>query len=148
MYPFQLSEIEFKKASEKTKLMGAGDGSGGRALLRYGSLAVVVLQTTVTVLLLRYSRTRATENPPYLASTAVLSSECCKFVVCVITLFVHAGWLGSNKLMEKPCHDFIRIKINSLRYMYHFIPLQNTQFEVLWSISSMKFFISPERLQS
>ena len=127
--------------------MGAGGGSGDRTWIRYGSLAVVVLQTTVTVLLLRYSRTRETDNPPYLASTAVLSSECCKFVVCVITLFVHAGWLASNISMETP-RDIIRIEIYNLLYMYHFIPLQNTQFEVLWSISSMKFFISPEKLQS
>ena len=68
-----------------------GNGGGANGVIRYGSLAIVVLQTTVTVLLLRYSRTRETNNPPYLASTAVLSSECCKFVVCVITLFVHAG---------------------------------------------------------
>ena len=68
-----------------------GERGGGRAIIRYGSLAIVVLQTTVTVLLLRYSRTRETDSPPYLASTAVLSSECCKFVVCVITLFIHAG---------------------------------------------------------
>ena len=70
--------------------MGSG-GAGSPLFIRYGSLAIVVLQTTVTVLLLRYSRTRETDNPPYLASTAVLTSECCKFVVCVITLFIHSG---------------------------------------------------------
>jgi len=69
-----------------------GNGGETNVVIRYGSLAIVVLQTTITVLLLRYSRTRETSSPPYLASTAVLSSECCKFVVCVITLFVHAGY--------------------------------------------------------
>lgn len=69
-----------------------GNGGGTNVVIRYGSLAIVVLQTTVTVLLLRYSRTRETDLAPYLASTAVLSSECCKFFVCVITLFVHAGY--------------------------------------------------------
>ena len=73
-----------------------GNGEGGNAFIRYGSLAIVVLQTTITVLLLRYSRTRETDSLPYLASTAVLSSECCKFVVCVITLWAYAGktWLS------------------------------------------------------
>lgn len=71
--------------------MGNG-GGGSKAFIRYGSLLVVVLQTTVTVLLLRYSRTRETDIPPYLASTAVLSAECCKFVVCVLTLFIHADY--------------------------------------------------------
>ena len=68
-----------------------GNGDDSHAFIRYGSLAIVVLQTTITVLLLRYSRTRETDSPPYLASTAVLSSECCKFVVCVITLWAYAG---------------------------------------------------------
>ena len=58
------------------------------ALIRYGSLGIVVLQTTATVLLLRYSRTH---NEPYLASTAVLSSEIVKFIVCLITLVIYAG---------------------------------------------------------
>jgi len=71
--------------------MGSG-GNGNPVFIRYGSLAIVVLQTTVTVLLLRYSRTRETVLPPYLPSTAVLSSECCKFVVCVITLFIHSDY--------------------------------------------------------
>ena len=70
--------------------MGNGGGSS-KAFIRYGSVLEVVLQTTVTEMLLRYSRTRETDIPPYLASTAVLSAECCKFVVCVLTLFIYAG---------------------------------------------------------
>ena len=55
------------------------------SMLRYGTLVILVLQTTATVLLLRYSRTRP--GQPYLASTAVMLNECCKFTVCVFSLY-------------------------------------------------------------
>ena len=79
-----------------------GNGEGGNAIIRYGSLGIVVLQTTVTVLLLRYSRTRETDSPPYLASTAVLSSEFCKFLVCIITLWAYAGNRSPSCLQGSP----------------------------------------------
>ena len=59
-------------------------------VLRYGSLGIIVLQTTMTVLLLRYSRT-SVDSQPYIASTAVLSSEVCKFILCLGSLLVYAG---------------------------------------------------------
>ena len=58
-------------------------------VLRYGTLILVVLQTTATVLLLRYSRTR--EGTPYLASTAVFVSEILKFIVCIGSLLIQNG---------------------------------------------------------
>ena len=102
-----------------------GNGGATNSVIRYGSLAVVVLQTTVTVLLLRYSRTRETDNPPYLASTAVLSSECCKFVVCVITLFVHAG----NNL-----YVFISIVLQKLHYIKLFYDPSLTDWNYIWIV--------------
>merc|ERR1712156_991643 len=51
---------------------------------------ILVLQTTATVLLLRYSRTRP--GQPYLASTAVMLNECCKFTVCVFSLYAQRGF--------------------------------------------------------
>jgi hypothetical protein len=60
-------------------------------VLRYGTLILVVLQTTATVLLLRYSRTR--EGAPYLASTAVFVSEILKFIVCIGSLLAQNGKL-------------------------------------------------------
>ena len=60
------------------------------SILRYGTLIILVLQTTATVLLLRYSRTRP--GQPYLASTAVMLNECCKFSVCVFSLFAQRGF--------------------------------------------------------
>ena len=59
------------------------------SMLRYGTLVILVLQTTATVLLLRYSRTRP--GQPYLASTAVMLNECCKFTVCVFSLYAQRG---------------------------------------------------------
>jgi hypothetical protein len=58
-------------------------------VLRYGTLILVVLQTTATVLLLRYSRTR--DGAPYLASTAVFISEILKFFVCIGSLLTQNG---------------------------------------------------------
>ena len=58
--------------------------------LRYGTLVILVLQTTATVLLLRYSRTRP--GRPYLASTAVMLNECCKFAVCIFSLYAQRGF--------------------------------------------------------
>ena len=60
------------------------------AWLRYGTLIILVLQTTATVLLLRYSRTWP--GRPYLASTAVMLNECCKFTVCVFSLYAQRGF--------------------------------------------------------
>ena len=65
-------------------------GSKMDSILRYGTLIILVLQTTATVLLLRYSRTRP--GQPYLASTAVMLNECCKFSVCVFSLFAQRGF--------------------------------------------------------
>lgn len=59
-------------------------------LLRYGTLLILVLQTTATVLLLRYSRTRP--GRPYLASTAVLLNECVKFLMCSFSLYAQRGF--------------------------------------------------------
>ena len=64
-------------------------GSKMDSMLRYGTLVILVLQTTATVLLLRYSRTRP--GQPYLASTAVMLNECCKFTVCVFSLYAQRG---------------------------------------------------------
>jgi len=68
----------------------SSNGSKMDSMLRYGTLVILVLQTTATVLLLRYSRTRP--GQPYLASTAVMLNECCKFTVCVFSLYAQRGF--------------------------------------------------------
>lgn len=80
-------------------------------LLRYGTLIILVLQTTATVLLLRYSRTWP--GRPYLPSTAVMLNECCKFSVCVFSLYAQRGfsirrsWRAfRDEIIGKPLETF------------------------------------------
>ena len=58
------------------------------ALLRYGSLAVLIVQDAGLVLLMRQTRTAGGDGPMYLASTAVLMMETLKMVSCLIATFV------------------------------------------------------------
>jgi len=57
------------------------------ALLRYGSLAVLVVQDTALVLLLRSSREAHADRPMYISSTAVLMMECLKLSCCAGMIF-------------------------------------------------------------
>jgi len=55
--------------------------------LKYLSLGVLVLQTTSLVLTMRYSRTLKEDGPLYLASSAVVSAELLKILVCTLLVF-------------------------------------------------------------
>ncbi|CAG0919704.1 unnamed protein product [Notodromas monacha] len=54
-------------------------------------LVVLTLVTTVTVVLLRYSRNVPTENR-YISSTAIVFSEILKVIVCLLALFYMSGF--------------------------------------------------------
>ncbi|XP_054618891.1 solute carrier family 35 member A3b isoform X2 [Dunckerocampus dactyliophorus] len=56
--------------------------------LKYLSLGVLVLQTTSVVLTMRYSRTLKEDGPRYLASSAVVSAEVIKIIVCTLIVFL------------------------------------------------------------
>ncbi|XP_061654321.1 solute carrier family 35 member A3b isoform X2 [Phyllopteryx taeniolatus] len=56
--------------------------------LKYLSLGVLVLQTTSLVLTMRYSRTLKEDGPRYLASSAVVSAEVIKILVCTLLVFM------------------------------------------------------------
>ncbi|XP_049603814.1 solute carrier family 35 member A3b isoform X2 [Syngnathus scovelli] len=56
--------------------------------LKYLSLGVLVLQTTSLVLTMRYSRTLKEDGPRYLASSAVVSAEVMKIIVCTLLVFM------------------------------------------------------------
>lgn len=60
-------------------------------LLKYGSLAFLILQNSSHVLLLRYSRVVPGECSQYITSVAVLYSELMKLVVCTLALVVVSG---------------------------------------------------------
>lgn len=55
--------------------------------LKYVSLGVLVLQTTLLVLTMRYSRTLKEDGPRYLASSAVVSAEVLKIFTCTLLVF-------------------------------------------------------------
>lgn len=61
--------------------------------LKYVSLAVLVVQTTTLVLILRYSRTSPTAEgaPRYISSTAIVSSETLKIFICILLIFKEEG---------------------------------------------------------
>ncbi|XP_072297330.1 solute carrier family 35 member A3b [Eucyclogobius newberryi] len=56
--------------------------------LKYFSLCVLVLQTTSLVLTMRFSRTLVEEGPKYLPSSAVVSAELLKIIVCTFIVFL------------------------------------------------------------
>lgn len=66
-------------------------GSSASAAFKYVSLAVLVVQTTTMVLMLRYSRTAPVPGPRYLSSTAVVSSETLKILISLLLILRDEG---------------------------------------------------------
>ncbi|KXJ18975.1 UDP-N-acetylglucosamine transporter [Exaiptasia diaphana] len=80
--------------------------------LKYVCLGVLVLQTSVLVLTMRYSR-MVHEGPMYISSTAVVMAELFKVIACVFVIFHHCGyrWRAfvnelNNDIMQKPLETF------------------------------------------
>lgn len=55
------------------------------------SLGVLMIQTTLLVLTMRFSRTLQSEGPRYLASSAVVLSEILKTLICSLLIFGYNG---------------------------------------------------------
>jgi UDP-sugar transporter A1/2/3 len=60
-----------------------------RLFLKYFSLVALILQSTLIVLFIRYSRKNASNN--YLPSTVVLFSEMIKLIICLFIVFINSG---------------------------------------------------------
>lgn len=61
--------------------------------LKYICLTVLVIQTSLNVLMLRYTRTsRDPTEPVYIASTAVLLAEILKIFICILILLKEVGY--------------------------------------------------------
>ena len=118
-------------------------------ILRYGTLILVVLQTTATVLLLRYSRTR--EGTPYLASTAVFISEILKFIVCIGSLLAqNCKFLDSPKFAKVIWHlgvHFIKLKHHFWPFKHRFWP-KYRQFKRIFLAFKMPCFLAFKMLIS
>ncbi|XP_077359403.1 solute carrier family 35 member A3b isoform X2 [Festucalex cinctus] len=82
--------------------------------LKYLSLGVLVLQTTSLVLTLRYSRTLKEDAPRYLASSAVVSAEVIKIVVCTLLVFMENDFSARamSKLLEE---EIVRKPLESMK---------------------------------
>eukprot|EP00613_Pedinella_sp_CCMP2098_P067409 CAMPEP_0171980792 /NCGR_PEP_ID=MMETSP0993-20121228/263393_1 /TAXON_ID=483369 /ORGANISM="non described non described, Strain CCMP2098" /LENGTH=88 /DNA_ID=CAMNT_0012633121 /DNA_START=65 /DNA_END=327 /DNA_ORIENTATION=+ len=83
------------------------------ALLRYGSLALLVAQDTALVLLLRSSREGSADGTPmYLASTAVLIMETIKLSCCGLMIlqgpaaFDVSSWF---EIVSKDVLDYVEV---------------------------------------
>lgn len=72
------------------------------ALLRYGSLGLLVAQDTALVLLLRSSRdtSKHTVGPMYLASTAVLLMEIVKLMCCGLMVLKTSAEMSCGKWLK------------------------------------------------
>lgn len=73
--------------------------------LRWMSLVALVLQNSSLVLLLRYSRTVKSEK--YLSSTAIVTAEFIKALLCIVLVWIENGMLRHKNLLyeRKTNHD-------------------------------------------
>ncbi|KAM3721970.1 UDP-N-acetylglucosamine/UDP-N-acetylgalactosamine transporter nstp-4 [Dirofilaria immitis] len=60
--------------------------------LKWLSLIVLILQTTVLVLTLHYSRVQKIDGPRYLSSTAIATAEIIKLFTCIIFIAYQHSW--------------------------------------------------------
>ncbi|XP_075677296.1 UDP-N-acetylglucosamine transporter-like [Dermatophagoides pteronyssinus] len=88
--------------------------------MKYGTLILITLQTTILVLTLRYSRKTSSPNEAYINSTAVLLSEFVKFFICIIVI-IYSESIGSlyhilkDEIFGKP-KEFSKILIPAFLY--------------------------------
>ena len=59
--------------------------------LRALVLVILVLQTSLTVLFLRYSRTKD-DGQPFIPTTVVFMTECLKYLLCLLLLLASSRW--------------------------------------------------------
>mmetsp|Transcript_19543 Transcript_19543/g.23954 ORF Transcript_19543/g.23954 Transcript_19543/m.23954 type:complete len:401 (-) Transcript_19543:111-1313(-) len=119
--------------------------SGNNALIKYGSLGLLVAQMVGLVLLMRYTRTRhgANEsstsndksgeqmNELYISSTAVFLMECTKFIICLIVVFIQSDssalrlldelhehiWMSPYEVLKLCVPSFLYTVQNNLLYL-------------------------------
>ena len=65
---------------------------------KYLSLLVLIIQNTVLVLVMRYSRTVTVDGFQYLPTTAVVMAELLKLAVCVVMVWYDVHWSLSRGL--------------------------------------------------
>jgi UDP-sugar transporter A1/2/3 len=87
--------------------------------LKYGALAMLVLQNTFLVVFMRYSRT--IDGPMYASSTAVASMEVVKFVTCLgVVAYERGGIFGmwrniKDEIFAQPM-ELVKLSVPSFLY--------------------------------
>jgi len=101
--------------------MGRFDSLASLCSIKYGALAILVLQNTFLVVFMRYSRTQ--EGPKYASSTAVVCMECLKFITCVLVIFSQRNFslkstINDFKLevINRP-DEILKISVPALLYV-------------------------------
>ncbi|XP_061926554.1 solute carrier family 35 member A3b isoform X1 [Entelurus aequoreus] len=91
-------------------------------MMKYLSLGVLVLQTTSLVLTMRYSRTLKDDGPRYLASSAVVSTEVIKILVCTVLVYIENNFsaqamkqLLKEEFVSRP-RETLKLAIPALIY--------------------------------
>jgi len=88
---------------------------------RYISLTILTLQTTMTVLVMRYSRTESEGKELYINTTVVLLSEVVKLAFCLILLFgqhwslIQTAKVINSEVIRKP-YETTKLAIPSTLY--------------------------------
>jgi UDP-sugar transporter A1/2/3 len=86
--------------------------------VKYGALLLLVLQNTLLVIAMRYSR--VSEGPMYAASTAVFSMEVIKFICCnIMVLYQYDfsfGKYGTQLTKECTLAEMLKLSVPSLLY--------------------------------
>lgn len=85
--------------------------------VKYGALVLLVLQNTLLVIFMRYSR--VSEGPMYAASTAVFCMEVIKFLCCNGVVLFQSGSLGNYAdALHKECTFTEILKLSVPSFLY------------------------------
>jgi UDP-sugar transporter A1/2/3 len=96
------------------------DGHASNAFIKYAALFLLVAQMVGLVLLMRFSRThKDTEQPLYVASTAVFVMEVMKLVICLLVIAIqsHGSLLNELKvhIIQSPM-EMVKLCVPSFLY--------------------------------
>lgn len=110
-----------RRRARKSKSDTEKTSSSNNKLIKYGALFLLVAQMVGLVLLMRYSRTtaRTSDQPLYLASTAVFVMEVMKLVICLVVVAVQSGsdFLSDlhHHILDSP-KEILKLCVPSLLY--------------------------------
>eukprot|EP00970_Alexandrium_tamarense_P006468 scaffold1102_cov195-Alexandrium_tamarense.AAC.42 len=114
----QTDIIQSTQPSPSTSI---SEAKSQHAIIKYGSLLLLVGQMVGLVLLMRYSRTH-TNGELYLASTAVFMMEIMKFCLCLSVVFYQKGCTLQSLALEVHQHvcaspdEMLKLCVPSLLY--------------------------------